>query len=78
VSTPRPELRRLPFTATSPLETPAQPGTLRWYWNGYKHSDHWLGDLSVGHEGLAESTRLQRKGLIESLLPENGENRSRC
>jgi hypothetical protein len=26
---------------------------LSWYWNGYKHSDHWLGDLSVGHEGLA-------------------------
>jgi integrase len=56
-----------------PPDTPAQPGTLRWYWNGYKQSDHWLGDLSVGHEGLAESTRLQRKGLIESLLPENGE-----
>ena len=54
-------------------ETPAKPGTLRWYWNGYKQSDHWLGDLSVGHEGLAESTRLQRTGLIESLLPENGE-----
>ncbi|WP_456821803.1 tyrosine-type recombinase/integrase [Bradyrhizobium sp. USDA 4502] len=53
--------------------TPAAPGTLRWYWNGYKQSDHWLGDLSVGHEGLAESTRLQRTGLIESLLPENGE-----
>jgi integrase len=54
-------------------ETPAKPGTLRWYWNGYKQSDHWLGDLSVGHEGLAESTRLQRTGLIESLVPENGE-----
>jgi integrase len=53
--------------------TAAQPGTLRWYWNGYKQSDHWLGDLNVGHEGLAESTRLQRTGLIESLLPENGE-----
>jgi integrase len=53
--------------------TPARPGTLRWYWNGYKQSDHWLGDLSVGHEGLADSTRLQRTGLIESLLPENGE-----
>src|SRR6266567_6452369 len=53
--------------------TPAQPGSLRWYWNGYKHSDHWLGDLSVGQEGLADSTRLQRTGLIESLLPENGE-----
>jgi integrase len=55
------------------LTTPAQSGTLRWYWNGYKQSDHWLGDLSVGFEGLAESTRLQRTGLIESLLPENGE-----
>jgi hypothetical protein len=54
-------------------ETPAQPGTLRWYWNGYKQSNHWLGDISVGHEGLAELTRLQRTGLIESLLPENGE-----
>jgi integrase len=53
--------------------TPAQPGTLRWYWNGYKQSDHWLGDLSVGHEGLADSTRVQRTGMIESLLPENGE-----
>jgi hypothetical protein len=53
--------------------TPAQPGTLRWYWNSYKHSDHWLGDLSVGLEGLAESTRLQRTGLIERLLPVNGE-----
>jgi len=53
--------------------TPPLPGTLRWYWNGYKQSDHWLGDLSVGHQGLAESTRLQRTGLIESLLSENGE-----
>lgn len=54
-------------------KTPARPGTLRWYWNGYKQSDHWLGDLSAGHEGLAESTRLQRTGLIEALMPENGE-----
>jgi integrase len=53
--------------------TPPKPGTLRWYWSVYKQSDHWLGDLSVGHEGLADSTRLQRTGLIESLLPENGE-----
>jgi integrase len=53
--------------------TPAQPGSLRWYWNGYKLSDHWLGDLSVGQEGLADSTRLQRTGLIDSLMPENGE-----
>jgi hypothetical protein len=52
---------------------PPIPHTLRWYWALYKQSDHWLGDLSVGHEGLSESTRLQRTGLIESLLPENGE-----
>jgi Phage integrase family len=53
--------------------SPAQPGTLRRYWNGYKQSDHWLGDLSVGLQGLAESTRTQRIGLVESLLPDNGE-----
>jgi integrase len=52
---------------------PPVPHTLRWYWSLYKQSDHWLGDLSVGHEGLSQSTRLQRTGLIESLLPENGE-----
>jgi integrase len=52
---------------------PPKPHTLRWYWTLYKQSDHWLGNLSVGHEGLAESTRIQRTGLIESLLPENGE-----
>jgi hypothetical protein len=51
----------------------AHPGTLRWYWSVYKRSDHWLGDLSVGQQGLADSTQLQRTGLIESLLPENGE-----
>jgi integrase len=52
---------------------PPVPHTLRWYWTLYKQSDHWLGDRSVGHEGLSESTRLQRTGLVESLLPENGE-----
>lgn len=52
---------------------PPTPHTLRWYWTLYKQSDHWLGDLSVGHEGLSDSTRMQRTGLIESLLPENGE-----
>jgi integrase len=52
---------------------PPTPHTLRWYWTLYKQCDHWLGDLSVGHEGLAESTRIQRTRLIESLLPENGE-----
>lgn len=52
---------------------PAKPHTMRWYWTLYKQSDHWLGDLSVGHEGLSDSTRLQRTGLVESLLPENGE-----
>jgi hypothetical protein len=52
---------------------PPKPHTLRWYWTLYKQSDHWLGDLSAGYEGLSDSTRLQRTGLIESLLPENGE-----
>ena len=52
---------------------PAKPHTMRWYWTLYKQSDHWLGDHSVGHEGLSDSTRLQRTGLVESLLPENGE-----
>jgi hypothetical protein len=55
------------------LPTTPQPGTLRWYWSVYKQSEHWLGDLSVGHQGLAGSTQLQRTGLIESLLPENDE-----
>ncbi|WP_315719743.1 MULTISPECIES: tyrosine-type recombinase/integrase [unclassified Bradyrhizobium] len=53
--------------------TPPQPHTLRWYWTLYKQSDHWLGDLSVGLDGLSDTTRLQRTGLIESLLYENGE-----
>jgi len=52
---------------------PPRPHSLRWYWTLYKQSDHWLGDLSVGHEGLSGSTRAQRTGLIESLLPENGQ-----
>jgi integrase len=50
-----------------------EPHTLRWYWTLYKQSDHWLGDLSVGLQGLSHVTRLQRTGLIESLLFENGE-----
>ncbi|WP_315762360.1 hypothetical protein [Bradyrhizobium sp. SZCCHNS2005] len=49
------------------------PGSLRWYWTLYKNSDQWLGDLKVGHKGLSDATRLQRTGLIESLLAENGE-----
>jgi hypothetical protein len=56
----------------SPTGAPV-PGTLRWYWSLYKNSDHWLGDLAVGHNGLSDGTRLQRTGLIESLLIENGE-----
>jgi hypothetical protein len=52
-----------------------EPHTLRWYWTLYKQSDHWLGDLSVGLQGLSDMTRLQRTGLIESLLFENGEKR---
>jgi len=58
--------------AELPTEPPI-PHTLRWYWTLHKQSDHWLGNLSVGHEGLSDSTRLQRTGLILSLLPENGE-----
>src|SRR5258708_22717441 len=53
--------------------TAPHPGTLRWYWNGYKLSDHWLGDLSVGQAGLSDATPLPRTGLIAALLPENGE-----
>jgi hypothetical protein len=53
--------------------TPARAGTLRWYWIGYKQSDHWLGNLSVGLVGLANSTRLQRTGLLESFLLKVGE-----
>src|SRR5258708_39116971 len=56
--------------------TAPHPGTLRWYWNGYKLSDHWLGDLSVGQEGLSDSTRHPPTGLIESLLPERGDKPS--
>lgn len=55
-----------------PIEPP-MPHGLRWYWTLYKQSDHWLGDLSVGHAGLSQSTRLQRTGLIESLLQDNGD-----
>ncbi|WP_407154915.1 tyrosine-type recombinase/integrase [Bradyrhizobium sp. STM 3557] len=58
--------------AAPPIGLP-EAHTLRWYWTLYKQSDHWLGDLSVGHEGLSDATRLQRTGLIESLLAENGE-----
>ena len=59
---------RLACPATAP-----RPGSLRWYWVQYKQSDHWLGHRSVGHEGLAQSTRLQRTGLIERLLSDNSE-----
>jgi integrase len=59
---------RTPLAPGAPV-----PGTLRWYWTLYKNSDHWLGNLTLGQKGLSESTRLQRTGLIESLLPENGE-----
>src|SRR5689334_1085162 len=45
-----------------PVEPPV-PRPLRWDWALYRQSDHWLGDLSVGQEGLADSTRLQRTGL---------------
>jgi hypothetical protein len=53
--------------------TPPVPGSFRWYWMLYKQSDRWLGNLAIGEEGLAESTRDARTGLIESLLGDNGE-----
>ncbi|MGJ5221020.1 tyrosine-type recombinase/integrase [Bradyrhizobium oligotrophicum] len=60
-------------TRDQALTGPPTPQTLRWYWTLYKQSDHWLGDLRVGLEGLSDATRLQRTGLVESLLVENGE-----
>lgn len=60
---PRPAVR-----TSAPL-----PGTLRWYRSLYKNSDQWLGDLKVGQKGLSDATRLQRTGLIEDLLADNGE-----
>ena len=53
--------------------TPPVPGSFRWYWMLYKQSERWLGNLAIGEEGLAESTRDARTGLIESLLGDNGE-----
>jgi hypothetical protein len=53
--------------------TPPIPGSLRWYWTLYKQSDRWLGNPAIGEEGLAESTRDARTGLIEPLLCDNGE-----
>jgi hypothetical protein len=60
---PRPAVR-----TSAPL-----PGTPRWYRSLYKNSDQWLGDLKVGQKGLSDATRLQRTGLIEGLLADNGE-----
>jgi hypothetical protein len=54
--------------------TPPVPGSLRWYWTLYKQSDRWLGNAAIGEEGLAESTRDARIGLIEPLLCDNGEH----
>ena len=53
--------------------TPPVPGSLRWYWTLYRQSDRWLGNAAIGEEGLAESTRDARAGLIEPLLHDNGE-----
>jgi len=53
--------------------TPPVPGSLRWYWTLYRQSDRWLGNAAIGEEGLAESTRDARTGLIEPLLRDNGE-----
>ena len=60
--------KRAPLPTTPPL-----PGSLRWYWTLYKQSDPWLGNLAIGEEGLAESTRDARTGLIEPPLCDNGE-----
>jgi hypothetical protein len=60
--------KRAPLPNTQPI-----PGSLRWFWTLYKQSDRWLGNLAIGEEGLAESTRDARTGLIESLLCDNGE-----
>ena len=61
-----------PVDATLPT-TPPAPGSLRWYWTLYRQSDRWLGNPAIGEEGLAESTRDARTGLIEPLLHDNGE-----
>ena len=53
--------------------TPPVPGSLRWYWTLYRQSDRWLGNAAIGEDGLAESTRDARTGLIEPLLCDNGE-----
>jgi hypothetical protein len=55
--------KRAPLPTTPPV-----PGSLRWYWTLYKQSDRWLGNLAIGEDGLAESTRDARTGLIEPLL----------
>jgi plasmid stabilization system protein ParE len=60
--------KRQPLSITPPI-----PGSLRWFWMLYKQRDRWLGNLAVGEEGLAESTRNGRTGLIEPLLYGNGE-----
>jgi hypothetical protein len=56
-----------------PPTTPPVPSSLRWYWTLYRQSDRWLGNSAIGEEGLAESTRDARTGLIEPLLHDNGE-----
>ncbi|MGE5158614.1 MAG: hypothetical protein ACM3OF_10770 [Gemmatimonas sp.] len=56
-----------------PPSTPPVPRSLRWYWTLYKQSDRWLGNPAIGEEGLAESTRDARTGLVEPLLRDNGE-----
>lgn len=54
-------------------DTPPVPGSLRWYWTLYRQSDRWLGNPAIGEDGLADSTRDARTGLIESLIEDNGE-----
>jgi hypothetical protein len=61
--------KRAPLPTTPPV-----PGSLRWYWTLYRQSDRWLGNAAIGEDGLAESTRDARTGLIEPLLCDNGEH----
>ena len=68
----RERLRRLGQNVPLPT-TPPVPGSLRWYWTLYRQSGRWLGNLAIGEEGLAESTRVARTGLIEPLLRDSGE-----
>lgn len=49
------------------------PAAERDDWTLYRQSDRWLGNPAIGEDGLADSTRDARTGLIESLIEDNGE-----